>query len=157
MPAHSWWVMWQRRRVRKAPPLGQRGRQRMILREGVYAINLALFVVITEDAAYRLDFQGRRELETIVGWQNELRASNGFNPVVIGAPIAAPDPIHPERQITVDSLGIVTVHDGPSLGPGEIIAPAVGTQREDKHFHNNYQDPEAFLAAGDIEGGSTCR
>ena len=27
---------------------GQRGRQRAILREGVYAINLALFVVITE-------------------------------------------------------------------------------------------------------------
>src|SRR4051794_40210361 len=42
--------------------LGQRGRQRMILREGVYAINLALFVVITEDAVYRLEFQGRREL-----------------------------------------------------------------------------------------------
>ncbi|WP_406697743.1 SPFH domain-containing protein [Singulisphaera sp. Ch08] len=136
----------------EALPLGQRGRQRMILREGVYAINLALFVVITEDAAYRLEFQGRRELETIVGWQNELKASNGFNPVVIGAPILAPDPIHPERQITVDSLGIVTVQDGPSLGPGEIIAPAVGTRREDKHFHNNYQDPEAFLAAGGHRG-----
>src|SRR3954464_5377677 len=32
----------------EAQRLGQRGRQRMILREGVYAINLALFVVITE-------------------------------------------------------------------------------------------------------------
>ena len=31
---------------------GQRGRQRAILREGVYAINPALFVVITEDAVY---------------------------------------------------------------------------------------------------------
>jgi len=29
--------------------IGQRGRQRAILREGVYAVNLALFVVITED------------------------------------------------------------------------------------------------------------
>src|SRR4051794_9527805 len=29
--------------------VGQRGRQRQILREGVYAINLGLFVVITED------------------------------------------------------------------------------------------------------------
>src|SRR5207302_10640138 len=28
-------------------PVGQRGRQRAILREGVYAINLALFVVLT--------------------------------------------------------------------------------------------------------------
>jgi uncharacterized membrane protein YqiK len=35
----------------KAGAIGQRGRQRMILREGVYAINLALFVVITEDYA----------------------------------------------------------------------------------------------------------
>jgi uncharacterized membrane protein YqiK len=135
-----------------SPVLGQRGRQRMILREGVYAINLALFVVITEDAAFRLEFQGRRELESIVGWQNELKQSNGFSPVVIGAPILAPDPINPEREITVDSLGIVTVHDGPSLGPGEIIAPAVGTRQEDKDFHNNYQDPEAFLAAGGHRG-----
>src|SRR5262249_39397301 len=31
---------------------GQRGRQRDILREGVYAINTALFVVITEDGVY---------------------------------------------------------------------------------------------------------
>ena len=132
--------------------LGQRGRQRMILREGVYALNLALFVVITEDAVYRLEFQGRRELETLVGWQNELKLVNGFSPVVIGAPILAPDPINPERQISVDSLGIVTVQDGPSLGPGEIIAPAVGTQGTDKHFHNNYQDPEAFLLAGGHRG-----
>jgi uncharacterized membrane protein YqiK len=35
-------------------PRGQRGRQRAILREGVYAINLALFVVITEDQVFTL-------------------------------------------------------------------------------------------------------
>ncbi len=131
---------------------GQRGRQRMILREGVYAINVALFVVITEDSVYRLELAGRRELETLVSWQTELKMINGFSPVVIGAPIIAPDPINPERQISVDSLGIVTVQDGPSLGPGEIIAPAVGTNQSDKHFHNNYQDPEAFLAAGGHRG-----
>ena len=33
---------------------GQRGRQRAILREGVFAINLALFVVITEDRVSRV-------------------------------------------------------------------------------------------------------
>src|SRR5262245_52344875 len=33
---------------------GQRGRQRAILREGVYAINPAPFVVMTEDAVYSL-------------------------------------------------------------------------------------------------------
>src|SRR5437870_5065799 len=53
--------------------LGQRGRQRNILREGVYAINLAMYVVITEDVVYRLNMQGQRELETLVSWQKELR------------------------------------------------------------------------------------
>jgi uncharacterized membrane protein YqiK len=132
--------------------IGQRGRQRMILREGVYAINLALFVVITEDAVYRLEFQGKRELETLVNWQNELRQLNGFSPVVVGAPIQFVDPLNPDHQASVDGIGIVTVHDGPSLGSGEIIAPAVGVERSDKNFHNNYQDPEAFLRAGGNRG-----
>jgi uncharacterized membrane protein YqiK len=131
---------------------GQRGRQRTILREGVYAINLALFVVITEQSVYRLEGQGRRETETLLGWQRELATIDAFNPVVVGAPIAAPDQLHPGESTTVDSIGIVTVHDGPSLGPGEIIAPGVGTEQTDKFFHNNYQDPEAFLAAGGHRG-----
>ena len=52
----------------------------------------------------------------------------------------------------VDNIGIVTVQDGPSLLPGEIIAPAVGTDASDPHYHNNYQDAEAFLAAGGRRG-----
>ncbi len=60
-------------------------------------------------------------------------------------------------QYEVDSIGIVTVHDGPSLAPGEIIAPAVGTIADEPNYHNNYQDPEAFLAAGGRRGDSTCR
>jgi uncharacterized membrane protein YqiK len=132
--------------------VGQRGRQRAILREGVYAINLALFVVITEDAVFRLNLQGQRELETLINWQNELREVDGFSPVVIGAPIEAPDPINPEKTLTTDSIGIVTVHDGPSLPPGEIIAPAIGTNSAEPNYHNNYQDPEAFLAAGGHRG-----
>src|SRR5206468_661124 len=34
---------------------GQRGPQRKILREGVYAINTAAFVVISDDTTYTLD------------------------------------------------------------------------------------------------------
>src|SRR5262249_54106024 len=65
---------------------GQRGRQRAILREGVYAINPALFVVITEDAVYRLGTQwGHRELETVMSWQAALRQVEGFSPVVLRA------------------------------------------------------------------------
>jgi uncharacterized membrane protein YqiK len=134
------------------PVIGQRGRQRVILREGVYAINLSLFVVIIEATVYRLELQGRHELETLVGWQNELKSVGGFDPVVIGGAITAADPLNPEKQISVDTIGIVTVHDGPTLAPGEIIAPAVGVDRSDKNFHNNYQDPEAFLRAGGNRG-----
>jgi uncharacterized membrane protein YqiK len=131
---------------------GQRGRQRAILREGVYAINLALFVVITEDLVYRLNLQGQKELETLINWQNELNEINGFSPVVIGAPVKTSDPVNPERDTSVDSIGIVTVQDGPSLAPGEIIAPAVGNDCNDPNYHNNFQDPEAFLRAGGRRG-----
>ncbi|MDR3634153.1 MAG: SPFH domain-containing protein [Isosphaeraceae bacterium] len=134
------------------PVIGQRGRQRAILREGVYAINLALFVVITDDAVYRLDVGGQRELKTLVSWQAELNHESGFLPVVIGGPVEAPDPFAPGKVMLVDSIGIVTVMDGPSLGPGEIIAPAVGTDRAEKFYHNNYQDTEAFLLAGGRRG-----
>jgi uncharacterized membrane protein YqiK len=118
----------------------------------VYALNLALFVVITDDAVYRLDVGGQRELKTLVNWQTELNQILGFLPVVIGGPVEAPDPFTPGKTTLVDSIGIVTVQDGPSLPPGEIIAPAVGTDRNDKEFHNNYQDPEAFLRAGGRRG-----
>jgi uncharacterized membrane protein YqiK len=134
------------------PSPGQRGRQRSILREGVYAINVALFTVITEDMVYRLEAGGAKELKALVQWQNDLSEVEAFDPVIIGGPIEAPDPLNPEKKTIVDSLGIVTVHDGPSLPPGEIIAPAVGCDRNDKDFHNNFQDPEAFLRAGGRRG-----
>ena len=131
---------------------GQRGRQRAIVREGVYAVNLALFVVITEDAVYRLDFGGRDELKALMKWQDELTSVGGFDPVVVGGAIEGPDPQHPGKKMVVDSIAIVTVHDGPPLPPGEIIAPAVGTLSGEPNYHNNYQDPEAFLSAGGLRG-----
>lgn len=132
--------------------IGQRGRQRAILREGVYAINLALFVVITEDRVYRLGLSGKQELEELLAWQEQLRAIDGFRGIVIGSQVDALDPLRPDQTVKVDSIGIVTVHDGPSLPPGEIIAPDVGNTPDDPHYHNNYQDPEAFLRAGGRRG-----
>jgi uncharacterized membrane protein YqiK len=64
----------------------------------------------------------------------------------------ANDPLESGKTVLVDSLGIVTVHDGPSLPPGDIIAPPAGTDRNDPNYHNNYQDPEAFLRAGGRRG-----
>jgi uncharacterized membrane protein YqiK len=159
---------------------GQRGRQRAILREGVYAINPALFVVITEDAVYRLNLEGQRELLTLMSWQTELRRMDGFRPVVVGASLRTlednrrtvearepeevaskiygtaipetPASLDAEAVRNVDTIAIVTVHDGPSLPPGEIIAPGVGNDLDGAHYHNNYQDTEAFLRAGGRRG-----
>lgn len=130
---------------------GQRGRQRLILREGVYAINLALFIVITEDNVYH-SLQDYQELETIRSWQNELNELDGFSPVVIGGSMETRDPLNPDKVMSVDTIGIVTVHDGPSLPAGEIIAPSAGNDRTDPNYHNNFQDPEAFLRSGGLRG-----
>lgn len=132
---------------------GQRGRQRAILREGVYAINPALFIVITENAVFSLrNLQSVQERAVVDSWQTELNEMEGFKPVVVGGGIKMADPVNPDQTVVVDSIGIVTVHDGLSLLPGEIIAPTVGADPSDPHYHNNYQVPEEFLAAGGQRG-----
>jgi uncharacterized membrane protein YqiK len=137
----------------KMEPTGHRGRQLAILREGVYAINPALFVVLTEDAVYTLrHLLTRQELAVIVEWQEELQVIDGFEPIVIGKPMQAANQLRPDETTMVDSIGIVTVHDGPSLAPGEIIAPAVGSDVGDAHYHSNFQDPQRFLDAGGRRG-----
>ena len=117
---------------------GQKGPQRKVLREGTYALNLAQFVVLTDNVIYGvgLDDIDQRMMD-------EMRATieerSGFVPVII--------------RDTEDNLGVVTVHDGPSLLSGEIIAPEVGGDGADPAlFHENFQEPERFLAAGGRRG-----
>jgi uncharacterized membrane protein YqiK len=127
---------------------GQRGRQRAILREGVFAINVALFVVITEERVFTGPIREREGKYT--DWQEELKAIRGFAPVVVGyggatAP-KAEEPVVGGADVTIaptDTIGIVTVHDGSPLGSGEIIAPEVKGETLD---HNYFQDPENFLS-----------
>ncbi|MCA9121864.1 MAG: hypothetical protein H6822_11695 [Planctomycetaceae bacterium] len=132
--------------------VGQRGRQRAILREGVYAINLALFVVITEDCVYRLGMMSQHESQMIDKWRQMLQAAHGFDPIVVGAApiihIGDPD----DSRDAGDTIGVVTVHDGPTLDPGQIIAPPVGLDDNAMHHHSNFQDIEAFLRAGGRRG-----
>ncbi len=114
---------------------GQRGPQRGILREGTYAINLAQFIVITADGIKSI--AGTKEEMLIINrMQETLRSRNAFSPIVIIG----------NGQEQSDIMGIVTVHDGPSLPQGEIIAPDVG------HEHASFQDPERFLALGGFRG-----
>jgi uncharacterized membrane protein YqiK len=117
---------------------GQRGPQRQILREGTYAINLAQFVVITDDQIYYLPIS-KDDQTVIQSMADIITDRNGFTPVVI--------------KDSDDSVGIVTVHDGPSLPSGEIIAPIVGQNLSDQStYHNNFQMPDRFLNAGGIRG-----
>src|SRR5262245_7735500 len=113
---------------------GQKGPQRMILREGTYAINLVQFVVLTQDQILYLPLD-KSEIVTFQKMAALIGERDGFRPKVISG--------------TDDEVGIVTVHDGPSLQPGEIIAPMVGNVVERAEtYHNNFQDADKFLAAG---------
>ncbi|GFZ34155.1 hypothetical protein CSC2_46810 [Clostridium zeae] len=117
---------------------GQKGPQRGIIREGTYAFNLAQFIIITETKTYYLPMGNDTEQKTIMEMAQKISARNGFDPVVI--------------QGESDLVGIVTIHDGPSLGKDNIICPTVGDEPADPNYHNNFQDPEKFLAAGGYRG-----
>ena len=117
---------------------GQRGPQRLILREGTYAFNLVQFVVITEGRVYSLPLS-REDVDTIQKMAEVITERKGFRPVII--------------KDTDDLVGIITVHDGPSLKQGEIIAPTVGDDPTVVDtYHNKFQDPDRFLAAGGFRG-----
>ena len=61
--------------------------------------------------------------------------------------------LYQEQRQLVDNIGIVTIHDGPSLATGEIIAPVVGDDPKDgETYHNKFQDPDKFLKAGGFRG-----
>ena len=117
---------------------GQRGPQRRVLREGTFAINLMQFIVLTDERIYSLPLS-RDEMQTIQGMAQVISERGGFVPVII--------------KDTDDKIGIATVHDGPSLGQGEIIAPVVGDDPNNHDtYHNKFQDPDKFLKAGGFRG-----
>jgi uncharacterized membrane protein YqiK len=139
---------------------GQRGPQRAILREGIYAINTAQFVVFTDSDVHAIDIGN--DLTTLTHISDLIRERNGFSPVFISdmasVQRSAPPSDHPNRSMSnvsmesADTLGVVTVHDGPALDPDTLIAPTVGNVDDPSTFHNSYQDIEAFLRAGGRRG-----
>ncbi len=117
---------------------GQKGPQRKLLREGVYAINTAQFVVLTRATTYALEL-AVADGNTIDAMRSQIQARDGFHPIVIND--------------AKDSIAIVTVHDGPGLPAGELIAPAVGADRRIvATYHNSFQDADRFLVAGGFRG-----
>jgi uncharacterized membrane protein YqiK len=113
---------------------GQNGPQRRILRAGTYAINTALFVVLTDEGPREIPLGDTAKTSQL---HNLILGRGGYDPIVIDN----------------DRIGIVTVQDGPGLEHGEIIAPSVGTDAKlPAAFHNSFQDISRFLAAGGRRG-----
>jgi uncharacterized membrane protein YqiK len=115
---------------------GQQGPQRQILRGGTYAINLAQFVVFTDEEDFYLSL--RRDEDAMFEAMSKLiEEREGYDPVVILG----------------DLVGIVTVHDGPALTDGEVVAPIVGDDRHEADtYHNHFQHADHYLAAGGKRG-----
>ncbi|MDX1997754.1 MAG: SPFH domain-containing protein [Thermoanaerobaculia bacterium] len=117
---------------------GQKGPQRLILREGTYAINQVLFVVLTQDQTYFLPMD-RSEHDLFKKMTQAIAERGGFQPIVVRG--------------EEDRIAVITVHDGPALPSGEIIAPLVGHDpAQPATYHNNFQDPDKFLRAGGQRG-----
>jgi len=94
--------------------------------------------VLTAERVFCLALE-RAEEGVLAGMAEEIGARDGFTPIVIAS--------------SEDKIGVVTVHDGPSLPPGEIIAPTVGSDPNvPDAYHNCFQDPERFLRAGGRRG-----
>lgn len=145
---------------------GQKGPQRKILREGAYVINLAQFIVITRDKVYSIA-TNKDETSQVESMRNEIATDRGFEPVHIGSFNKRRGPAGTEIPVTSetigdyrtgiitdnsDTMGIVTVLEGPTPDGGAIIAPVVGGNSSDENYHNNFQEPENFLAAGGRKG-----
>ena len=117
---------------------GQKGPQRKLLREGMYAINVAQFVVLTQATTYALAL-ARSDDDTIAAMRTQIESRDGFHPIII--------------TDAKDVIGVMTVHDGPGLPTGELIAPTVGQDRKDPvRYHGHFQDADRFLAAGGYRG-----
>ncbi|MET0224877.1 MAG: SPFH domain-containing protein [Dokdonella sp.] len=135
---------------------GQKGPQRKVLREGLYAINTAQFVVLTRANTYALALASA-DTDTIAAMREQIESRDGFHPVVIGekgghANVVVEAALK-EPRASSDVVGIVTVHDGPGLPAGELIAPPVGQDRRNgATYHNGFQDADRFLAAGGYRG-----
>ncbi|NSB14732.1 SPFH domain-containing protein [Clostridium beijerinckii] len=130
---------------------GQKGPQRQILREGTYAFNLAQFIIITKDKVHSI-FTSKDESEQIETMRSDLLRVNGFIPVVISSSKNLEQDEFGNNIKTKDTIGIVTVNEGPTPDNGAIIAPIVGDGITNEYYHSNFQETEKFLAAGGRKG-----
>ncbi|MGV8980840.1 SPFH domain-containing protein [Clostridium sp.] len=147
---------------------GQKGPQRQILREGTYAFNLAQFIIITKDRVHSI-FTSKDETAQIETMRSDLARVAGFSPVLISSSKTTDQYTQQndgtetesgfskgtnkyDNKDSHDTIGIVTINEGPTPDNGAIIAPIVGEGVNNEFYHNNFQEPEKFLAADGRKG-----
>jgi uncharacterized membrane protein YqiK len=121
---------------------GQRGPQRTILREGTYAINLAQFVVITEERVYFIfrSTAGPRSSEKMADcWSRSAVASR---PIVIQGRRRSHRHRHRARR----------TERSPTRARSSRRRSSARRRLATATYHNNFQDPEKFLVAGGRRG-----
>ena len=147
-----------RKRPPSSPAEASAGRQRAFLREGVFALNLALFVVITEEGVFGgpvRDSDGRKYADwrqQLAGrWAASTRWSSATPAGRRATQCRSTRISRTGRSAPHDTIGVVTVQDGPPIESSEVIAPEV-KPKADEHDHHYFQDPEAFLELGGRRG-----
>src|SRR5205814_2520732 len=129
-------------------------------------INLALFVVISDERV----FSGpvRESSDRYESWKAQLASIRAYDPVVIGSAGGGQSRVrasvvdssaseagskHPQAVAVtdfdpeIDTIGVVSIQDGPTIESGEIIAPEVKATEGAKDY-NYFQDPECFPRVG---------
>jgi uncharacterized membrane protein YqiK len=119
---------------------GFKGPQVGYLKDGTYAINTALFIVLTADRTYGIRLgSSKEELQMLEAMKKDIETRNGFSPVVIAA--------------ENDVLAIVNTNMGKPLSNGDIIAPIIGNNPDEpNNFHNNFQNVNNFIVSGGYMG-----
>ncbi|MHC1684988.1 MAG: SPFH domain-containing protein [Clostridiaceae bacterium] len=131
---------------------GQRGPQMEILRDGTYAINLAQFIVVTKNKVYSLATT-RDEAAEVESMRQKIAELGGFEPVQIGGRHRGTrEDGTGFTAESADAVGLVLVNVGPTPDNGDLFAPIVGMNVSDDNYHDNFQYPGKFLAAGGRKG-----
>ena len=137
---------------------GQRGRQRAILREGVYAINLALFVVVAEDRVYQGPVREREPRSSTPAGRRSCAtsAASTRSSSATGAPLRARRGRADRRPRRRRQRRATTSASSPSTTARRSSRARSSrprcTPRPAQPDHDYFQDPEALLALGGRRG-----
>ncbi len=156
---------------------GQKGKQSIVLRPGVYRVHPVAFLVLTSDRVYGNPMDPALSKKGVTVEDFGLHAEN-LKPVVIKAEAleVTGDEDHGDprkrggggRKFAINKMGVVTSHEGPALQGGQLACRLGGWDdvlkvenpkdrinlilSSQNTMHLAYQDFAAFLAAGGQTG-----